>query len=364
MSRDRVLLYGASGYSGTMLAERLRGGIDLILAGRDASRLSPLAQRLGLPYRVFGLGAPDQIDAALADTGIVLHAAGPFIGTASPMMDACIRTRTHYLDIAGEWPVFVDAIRRSQAAAEAGIMLMPGAGYAIAATDCLLAMAKARVPDAVTLRLGAPWPARIHRSSALSIMSVAGADTLVRRGGELRRLPAGQLSRTIDFGDGPAEVTAVSGPDVVTGGITTGVANIETYLRTSWLARAGWEAQTRVAAIAGDAGRRLLTEFVARTWPEHLTFGPGLLDGSGRIPGIAPGDQDERLILAAEAVDPWRRTTTLRLSTHNGHLVTAETASAIVTHILNGNWAPGFRTPAGQYGAGFILAQPNAVLLP
>ena len=48
----------------------------------------------------------------------MLHAAGPFASTALPMLEACLRTRTHYLDIAGELTVF-QAVRRQDAEARA-----------------------------------------------------------------------------------------------------------------------------------------------------------------------------------------------------------------------------------------------------
>jgi short subunit dehydrogenase-like uncharacterized protein len=37
---------------------------------------------------------------------LVLHCAGPFSRTSRPMADACLRTRTHYLDVTGEVEVF------------------------------------------------------------------------------------------------------------------------------------------------------------------------------------------------------------------------------------------------------------------
>ena len=41
-------------------------------------------------------------DAALSDITVVLNCAGPFMRTATPLMEAAIRTHTHYLDVAAE----------------------------------------------------------------------------------------------------------------------------------------------------------------------------------------------------------------------------------------------------------------------
>ena len=48
-----------------------------------------------------------------------MHAAGPFIVTAPPMLEACLRAGTHYLDVSGELPVFQEALGRESEAPRA-----------------------------------------------------------------------------------------------------------------------------------------------------------------------------------------------------------------------------------------------------
>ena len=99
----KLLVYGANGYTGTLVAELARDrGLAPILAGRNAATIAALAQRLGFEHRVFGLDQPAAVDAGLADIAVVLHCAGPFVHTSQPMADACLRTGVHYLDITGE----------------------------------------------------------------------------------------------------------------------------------------------------------------------------------------------------------------------------------------------------------------------
>ena len=227
MSR-RVLLYGAYGYTGREVALRLTD-VDLVLAGRDAAEVRVLAEQLGCEWRAFGLTRADALDAALADVDLVLHAAGPFTLTAKPMLDACLRTGAHYLDLAGEWPVFVDAIARDDEARRAGVMVMPGVGLTIAATDGLLALAKRRWPDTVRLRLGVSRAQVITSGSVASAAGILSPEVLVRRDGELVAEPAGKLAHAFDFGEGLRETTALSWADVVTGEFATGVRNIEVY---------------------------------------------------------------------------------------------------------------------------------------
>src|SRR6059058_4542054 len=148
------MVYGASGYTGRLLVEAaLSGGLRPILAGRNETTLAPLAERLGLEYRVVRLGDPPTLDAALRKVRVVLHAAGPFSATARPMVDACLRTGTHYLDITGEVRVFEAVAARDAEAKSAGVMLLPGVGFDVVPSDCLAAHMKRRLPDAMDLKL-------------------------------------------------------------------------------------------------------------------------------------------------------------------------------------------------------------------
>src|SRR5947209_17411312 len=105
--KTNLLIYGANGYTGTLIARMAaERGLRPILAGRDAAKISALARQMGLEHRAFALDDVGVLDAALVDAAVVLHCAGPFSRTSKPLADACLRTRTHYLDITGEATVF------------------------------------------------------------------------------------------------------------------------------------------------------------------------------------------------------------------------------------------------------------------
>src|SRR5262245_4592065 len=125
-----LLIYGAYGYTGELIARRaLDLGLRPILSGRDPARLSALAQSLGLEQRAAALDDPGALSRALSGVRCVLHCAGPFVRTAQPMLDACLAARAHYLDITGEIPVFELAARSDRIARDAGITLLPGVGF-------------------------------------------------------------------------------------------------------------------------------------------------------------------------------------------------------------------------------------------
>ena len=193
----------------------------VVLAGRNADQVRRVAEPLGLAWTAFDLSSPSALDQALDGVTVALHAAGPFETTARPMWQACLRAGAHYLDLGGEWPVFREAMSYDAQAQAAGVMLMPGVGLTVAATDCLLAMAKAQRPDAVKLRLGVSHPQVISRGTVVSAARLLSPEVIVRQGGQLVTVPAGRLTHAFDFGAGPVEATAMSWADVVTAEFST-----------------------------------------------------------------------------------------------------------------------------------------------
>ena len=109
---ERLMIYGATGYTGKLVAaEAVRCGVEVVLAGRNTKKLKAVAERLGSPFQTIALEDANGLRAALKDVAAVLHVAGPFSQTAAPMVEACLATRTHYLDVTGEIDVF-EAIAR------------------------------------------------------------------------------------------------------------------------------------------------------------------------------------------------------------------------------------------------------------
>jgi short subunit dehydrogenase-like uncharacterized protein len=110
------LIYGANGFVGSETARlAVRSGYKPILAGRNREALKGLANELGMEYRVFGLDDPQRLEKELSDVPLVLHCAGPYIFTSKPMVDACLKTGAHYLDITGEIPVYKEIASRDAA---------------------------------------------------------------------------------------------------------------------------------------------------------------------------------------------------------------------------------------------------------
>lgn len=340
----KVLLYGATGFSGGALAGALQGvGIAPVLAGRDAARLAPLAATLGLPWRAFGLDDPDAIDAGLAGIDVVMHAAGPFATTAAPMMKGAIRAGADYLDLAGEWQVFRDAVALDGRARAARSMLLPGAGFGIAITDCLLALA-ARAPDTVALRLGVSRPHAMSRGSLRTMAAMNGPSVMVSRGGALVAAPVGTLWHDFDFGAGDERAVAVSWPDVVTAPISTGIGDVAVFWQSGTLSRIGFPIAAVTHPITNSRAVQGLAQAGIDLLPERPP--PAVLHRSGYV-------------LVADAIDRWRRAHRLTLTTGDGYSMSTHTAVALVSAVAGGRRRPGFATPSQLLGPQFVLGLPG-----
>jgi short subunit dehydrogenase-like uncharacterized protein len=334
------MVYGATGFSGRPIAERLcDAGHDVIVAGRNEAKVRALAGSLNAPFRVFGLGDPAETALGLRGVQAVVHAAGPFLETAVPMIQACAQAGAHYLDLSGEWPVFAFAQRFGQAAMDAGVMLMPGVGYLIVISDCLAAHAASRVPEATLLRIAVSQPTSptaLSRGTFRSALDLMANRVIVRRCGAVQAIPLGSLQRSFNFGAGERNSLAFSWPDVITGQHTTGVANIEAYVEAPAAFRLAWQFGAEAAGVCGETVFQAASAPVSALWPE-------------RPSPEALGQATHSVVV--EAVDPWRRATRFGVRTPDGYSVTTLTAQAVVERVLAGEHPPGFQTPAGVFGS-------------
>ena len=183
MTDNRFLLYGANGYTAGLII-RFAGeyGLKPVLAGRNETAIRSLAEQHGLDYRIASLDDPKQVDALLQGFQVVLHAAGPFMYTARPMMEACLRNKVHYLDITGEITVFEMGKRLHEKAQQAGIVVMPGVGFDVVPTDCMALFVKNHLPDAVQLDLAfATLGGMLSHGTATTMAENLGGDGAERR---------------------------------------------------------------------------------------------------------------------------------------------------------------------------------------
>ena len=198
---ERWLLYGANGYTGELIArEAVARGMRPVLAGRSRAKVEQLAAELGCPSAVFELDDHTALVRALDGMTAVLHCAGPFSATARPMMQGCLATHVHYLDITGEIDVFELAHSVDEKAHRAKVVLCPGVGFDVVPTDSVAAKLKQALPDATHLTLGFEGNSGMSKGTAKTSIESVGGGSRVRRDGQIVAVELGSQTRRIDFG--------------------------------------------------------------------------------------------------------------------------------------------------------------------
>jgi short subunit dehydrogenase-like uncharacterized protein len=344
MAPATALIYGANGYSGRLIARLAREhGVTPVLAGRDAAGVGALAGELGLDHRVFALSAGGAVERGLDGMAVVLHCAGPFAHTYEAMSDACLRTGVHYLDITGEIDVFEGLAARDGAARRAGVMLLPGVGFDVVPSDCLAVHLARRLPSATRLLLGIRGSGGLSRGTAATAVENQARGGVVRRGGQLVRVPAAWRTRRIDFGRGPRTAVAIPWGDVATAYRSTGIGDIEVY--------AALPVALRALIRASRHGGRLLRAKWVRAVQKRL------------IRARRPGPSDDELAHGTSTVwgrveDDAGRSATGLVHGPNAYLLTAHAAAIVMRRVLAGDIRPGFQTPATAYGPNLVLEVP------
>ena len=332
------LLYGAYGYTGELIArEAVDRELDPVVAGRNGTKTRGVGIQLGTDSRVFDVeDAADNLDGIDA----VLNCAGPFVETYEPLVEACLETGTHYLDITGELDVFEAVAERDREAEKAGVCLLPGVGFDVVPTDCLAGHLHDRLQGATRLRLGFEAPGTVSSGTLATVIEYAGGGGAVRRGGSIESEPIASGGRTIDFGNGPRHAVRVPWGDVSTSYYTTGIESVEVYTAVP-------EATARGLRLSQPASRLLSLSPVKQglqALSRQLVSGPSEAER-----------ERERTYVWGEASDG-DRTVTSRLVTPETYALTVDAATTAVQRVAAADGdLTGYQTPSTAFDPEFVL---------
>jgi len=135
-----VIVYGATGYTGRLVAEYLlqtygaAGEVKWAMAGRSADKLAEVRGLIGapstLPLIIADAHDPAALEAMAARTKVVISAAGPYQLYGSDLVAACAKTGTDYVDLTGEshWIAAMMAAHEAEAKAS-GARLVFSCGF-------------------------------------------------------------------------------------------------------------------------------------------------------------------------------------------------------------------------------------------
>ena len=340
------MIYGANGYTGELIArEAARRGLAPVLAGRSEDRIAPLAHELGLLHRSFRLGDPAAVCEGIAGMALVLNCAGPFSATARPMIEACLESGAHYLDVTGEIPVFELAHELDERARRAGILLCPGVGFDVVPTDCLAAALKEALPDATRLALGFDSRGGMSPGTARTSVEGLAQGGRIRREGRIISVPLAWRTRRIDFGDGEKLAMTIPWGDVSTAWHSTGIQDIEVYL---------------------PASPKLVARFKRLNWIRPLLgLGPVQSWLKKRVGQTVRGPREEQraktpTFVWGEVGNAAGQCVTGRIRVANGYDFTVHASLGMVERVLEMTRVGGHRTPAQLVGRDFVERLPGS----
>ncbi|MER7164671.1 saccharopine dehydrogenase NADP-binding domain-containing protein [Micromonospora sp. NPDC000207] len=194
-----LVLFGATGFTGGLTAEYLArhapAGLRWALAGRNPEKLARVRDRLtdvdpdltGLPLLTADVTDADSLRTVAEGTRVLATTVGPYVHHGEPLVAACARAGTDYLDITGE-PEFVDLmyLRHHAEAVRTGARLVHACGFDSVPHDLGVWFTVTHLPDDVPItvdgyvRAGGRFSAGTYHS-ALTAFSRTGPSARVAR---------------------------------------------------------------------------------------------------------------------------------------------------------------------------------------
>ncbi|MFD5775914.1 saccharopine dehydrogenase family protein [Streptomyces fungicidicus] len=155
-----IVLFGATGFAGTLTAEYLAAhapaGLRWAVAGRSTEKLERLRERLPGGAEAGLLRAdvsdPASLRALAEQARVVATTVGPYVEYGEELVAACADTGADYVDLTGE-PEFVDLmyVRHDARARETGARLVHACGFDSVPHDLGVHFTVRQLPEGVPL---------------------------------------------------------------------------------------------------------------------------------------------------------------------------------------------------------------------
>ena len=103
-----VVIYGASGFSGRLVAEYLcEYKIPFVAAGRDRAKITEVMKNVpgieSADYEIADVeNSAKELARLFSGAKVICNTVGPFIYSGPTVIEACLKSGCHYLDISGE----------------------------------------------------------------------------------------------------------------------------------------------------------------------------------------------------------------------------------------------------------------------
>ena len=237
----RIVLFGATGYTGRLTAAALReAGAQPVLAGRNRASLDVLAEELGgnLETRVADVADPPSVRELIEPGDVLISTVGPFARWGAPAIEAALDGGcAAYMDSTGEPPfirrVFEDWGPRAVAS---GVPLLTALGYdwvpgnlagALALAEAGAAARKVEIGYFIT-GSGMGGMSGGTRASTAGVMLEPG---FAFRGGRIATEPAGRHVASFDVHGRDKQAISVGSSEHFTlPPLSPGLSDVEVYL--------------------------------------------------------------------------------------------------------------------------------------
>ena len=317
---NRIVVFGATGYTGRLTAERLVAqGERPILAGRSAARLQELAARLGdgVETQRADVTRRNSVMELVGEGDVLISTVGPFAKHGEPAVQAAVAAGATYMDTTGE-PQFIRRVFEEfgPAAARTGADLLTAMGYdyvpgALAAGLALREAGEAAARADVGYYAFGMGPAGLSAGTKESMAGVLTTDHFAWRDGALQTVRPVERVRSFAVRGRDREAISIGGAEhftlpeayprlrevnVYVGGFpgiarglqaATAVGALAAKLPgVSTVARVGAERAMAIGPSAGEGGDASGTTVVVAT--VHDAGGRQL--GEVRLAGVEPYD--------------------------------------------------------------------------
>jgi hypothetical protein len=230
-----VAVYGAYGHTGRFIVAELRKrGWTPILSGRDPLQLHALAASYpSLDVRPASIDDAASLDRALAGAVAVIHCAGPFLDTASPVIEAALRAKIHYLDLAAEQASVLATFENyADDARQAGIALLPAMAFYGGFADLLATAAMGDWASADDIQVAVALDSWLPTKGTRLTGERNTVPRVVLSKGELTPLSHPPLTRHWDFSEpfGTQEVVALALSEIISLSRHLQVPDIDAYM--------------------------------------------------------------------------------------------------------------------------------------
>ena len=227
------MIYGAYCVTGRLVVDQaLQRGLRPILAGRSSKKSAEIGQAFSLDWLSFDLSNKEALKSALTGVDLVLNLAGPFAYTAPLLVEACLETRTHYLDIANELELFQKLLTYDEVARQNHVAVVPGVGFGTVATNFLAKEVAQQLPEATQLEIAvAAYNSYASSGATSTVLEVLAGGGHIYERGQLRRYRLGKGARQLAFPNQDQQIMVMPVPagDLVAAHQATRIENVKVY---------------------------------------------------------------------------------------------------------------------------------------